>query len=307
MTFDVTILGCGAATPTLRHNPSAQLVNLHDKLFLIDCGEGTQTQLRRYKIKFQRIEAVFISHLHGDHYFGLMGLLSSMHLLGRKKAIHLFGPSALKQILDIQMNVGDMHLSFDIVFHPINPKTPEIIFEDNTIEVSTIPLTHRIDCTGFLFSEKPRPPKVSRNKIAEFNLSLKEIVQLKHGEGVERDGKIIPSNQLTLPQAPPRRYAYCSDTKPSETVVELVHGVDLLYHEATFLHVMEKRAKETFHTTAKQAGEIALRAGVKRLVVGHFSSRYNDDSVILEEAKSVFEQTACANEGEVFSIPLSTL
>lgn len=298
MTFDVTILGCGAATPTMRHFPTAQLVNVHDKLFLIDCGEGTQLQLRKYKVKFQRIEAVLISHLHGDHYLGLMGLISSMHLLGRKSKLFICGPSALKEIIEMQMKLSEMYLSFELEFISTQTHEGGVIMSDNTLTIRPILLKHRIPCFGFVFQELEKKPKVSRNSIDRWKLSIAEIVQLKNKIDVQRsDGTMLLWRDIT--DAPPvtRSYAFCSDTAFSEHVIDEVRNVDLLYHEATFKKDLEKRAKETFHSTAEQAGKVAAAANVGQLMIGHFSSRYTDDNELLMEAQSVFPNTILANEG----------
>jgi ribonuclease Z len=298
MTFEVTILGCGAATPTMRHLPTSQLVNVHDKLFLIDCGEGTQLQLRKYKIKFQRIEAVLISHLHGDHYLGLMGLISSMHLLGRKSKLYICGPTALKEIILMQMKLSEMYLSFDLEFISTQTHEGGNIMADNTLTIRPITLKHRIPCYGFVFTELEKKPKVSRNSIERWKLSIAEIVQLKNRIDIVRnDGSTLFWKDITEAPTKPRSFAFCSDTAFSETVIEEVKNVDLLYHEATFKKDLEKRAKETFHSTAEQAGLVAKQANVGQLMIGHFSSRYTDDNELLLEAQSVFPNTVLANEG----------
>jgi len=301
--FEVTILGCGAATPTLRHHPTGQVVNLHDKFFLVDCGEGIQMQLRRYKIKIQRIDHIFISHLHGDHYFGIQGLLSSMHLLGRKKPLHLFAPEGLKEIIDVQQRVGEMFLNFPLEFHPLDIKSPEVIFEDNSLEIVAFPLEHRISCSGFLFREKERKPKVSQSVIHELGLSVEEIVALKNRRNVTRgDGSILEWEKWADMPAPARTYAFCSDTKYSKKVIAAVQGVDLLYHEATFLHEMKVRAQQTHHSTALEAGQVAREANVQRLIIGHFSARYHDETVLLLEAQTAFPETVLAAEGVTFNV-----
>lgn len=303
MNFEVTILGCGAATPTLRHHPTGQVVNLHDKYFLVDCGEGIQMQLRRYKVKMQRIDHIFISHLHGDHYFGIQGLLSSMHLLGRKKPLQLYAPEGLKEIIDVQQRVGEMFLSFPLEFHPLDVKSPTVIFEDNSLEIIAFPLEHRISCTGFIFREKERKPKVNQSVIHQLGLSIEEIVAIKNRRDVTRaDGSVLEWEKWADLPAPVRAYAFCSDTKYSKKVIAAVRDVDLLYHEATFLHEMKLRAQQTHHSTALEAGQVAREANVKRLIIGHFSARYHDESVLLLEAQSVFPETVLAAEGLTFSI-----
>lgn len=304
MTFEITILGCGAALPTLRHHPTGQVVNVHDKFFLVDCGEGTQMQLRRYRIKLQRIHHVFISHLHGDHYYGLNGLLSTMHLLGRSKALHVYADKGLEKLHRLQLEVGEMHLNFDVIFHDNRCDQPRILYEDNTLEVWGIPLEHRISTTGFIFREKPRKANINRAAIAEHNLTVREILALKNGNDVSRiDGTLLKAEALTVPAPNGRSYAFCSDTRYSEKVIEAVSNVDVLYHEATFADNLRDRAAQTYHSTAAQAAEVALRAGAKQLLLGHFSARYLDESILLNEAKAVFEQTQLADEGMRIQIP----
>jgi len=303
MTFDILILGCGAATPTSRHNPSAQLVNLHDKLFLIDCGEGTQMQLRKCKVRFQKIDHIFISHLHGDHYLGLMGLVSSMHLLGRQSDLHLYGPPPLRELVEINLKYSESYLDFTIHYHPLQNKESELIFEDKTLTVHTIPLKHRVPCTGFLFREKQRAFKVIKEKIHSYKLTPSQILLLKKGEDVVLDnGYELRTTEACITPPVPKSYAYCSDTAYYEKLIEVIRGVDLLYHEATFLESEKERAKFTFHSTAKQAASIAKQAEVKNLLLGHYSSRYKDDLGFAEEAREVFENVQIADEGERFEV-----
>lgn len=251
----------------------------------------------------QRIDHIFISHLHGDHYFGIQGLLSSMHLLGRKKPLHLFAPAGLKTIIEVQQSVGEMYLSFPLEFHALDIQSPQVIFEDNTLEIIAFPTEHRISCSGFIFREKARKPKVSQSVIHQFKLLIEEIVAIKNQNDVTRaDGTILEWNKLTNQPAPPRAYAFCADTRYSQKVIEAVHGVDLLYHEATFLDEMKLRAIQTFHSTALEAGQVASFAQVGKLIIGHFSARYTDESVLLEEAQSAFSETALASEGLVFRV-----
>lgn len=301
--FEVTILGCSSATPTSKRNPSAQLINIADRYFLVDCGEGTQMQLRRYKIKFQRIGHIFISHMHGDHYYGLMGLLSSMHLLGRSADLHLYGPPVLKEIIDMQYKHSETRLHYNLIFHPLQQDSAVLIFEDEKVTVHTIILNHRIPCTGFLFREKDKPRKISREKITEFKIPYSELNNIKlGGDYVTKDGLTIPNEKITGGPMPLFSYAYCSDTCYDEKVIEQVKQVDLLYHEATFMDDMEGRAKETFHSTTKQAALVAVRAKVKKLMIGHYSARYSDLQPLLEEAQSVFSNTVLALEGEKYNI-----
>ena len=303
MNFEVTILGSGSATPTYARNPSAQVLHTEDEQFLIDCGEATQIQLARYKIKSHRINHIFISHLHGDHYLGLMGLLSTMHLQGRTSAIHIYAAAELEEIIQLHLKVSISTLRFEIFFHPLLFKTGQIIFENESIEVTEIELNHRIPCSGFLFKEKERPRKINKEKIEQYQIPLQMIPGIKAGEDfLLPDGKCIPNAELTTEPKKIRSYAYCSDTKYDEKVLEAVKGIDLLYHESTFLHEMLDRANETYHTTAWQAGEIAKKAEVKQLLIGHFSARYSDTAILLKEAKQIFKNTLVAEEGKTFGI-----
>jgi ribonuclease Z len=297
--FELTILGCSSATPTSTRNPTAQLLNIAERFFLIDCGEGTQMQLRKYKQKFQRINHIFISHLHGDHYLGLMGLLSSMHLLGRTNDMHLFCPAELQEIIEIQYRHSQTWLNYKIIYHPHNYVNNELIFEDDKVQVKTIVLNHRIPCAGFLFVEKPVLPNISVEMLKKYRIPVEKIMGIKNGDDlVMADGTIVPNEHLVTSSHKPRSYAFCSDTKYDERILEVIKDASLLYHEATFLHEMLDRAKETYHTTAKQAGEIAMKAGVKKLMIGHYSARYKDLGPLLEEAQSIFPETLLAIEGE---------
>lgn len=301
--FELTILGCSSATPTSKRNPTAQVLNVCDRLFLIDCGEATQIQLRRYKIKFQKINHIFISHLHGDHYFGLIGLLSSMHLLGRTKELHLYAPAELKEIIDLQHKYSYTQLNYEIIFHPLQFEKSELLFEDEKVSVETIILNHRINCCGFLFKEKPHPRNIIPEKIKEYKIPTVEIPKIKNGSDYNtEEGKKIKNAELTIEGFPQRSYAYCSDTCYYEPIIEKIRGVDLLYHEATFMQDMAARAKETFHTTTIQAGTIAQKAAVKKLIIGHFSARYKDAEPLLIETKTVFENTVLAAEGERYTL-----
>lgn len=299
--FELTILGCSSATPTSKRNPTSQLLNVADRFFLIDCGEATQIQLRKYKIKFQRINHIFISHLHGDHYFGLVGLLSSMHLLGRKNEIHIYAPIELKEIIDIQHKHSFTKLNYEIVFHALQYDKSKIIFEDDKLFVETILLNHRINCCGFLFKEKPHPKNIIREKIKQYNIPIAEIPKIKAGDDYfNTDGKRIANAELATEAFPIRSYAYCSDTCYDESIIKKIKNVDLLYHEATFMHNMELRAKETFHSTTIQAGTIAKKANVKQLIIGHFSARYKDAEPMLKETQTAFANTLLAVEGEKY-------
>ncbi len=297
--FELTILGCSSATPTSKRNPTAQLLNIAERFFLIDCGEGTQIQLRKFKLKFQRINHIFISHLHGDHYLGLMGLLSSMHLLGRTADMHLYCPAELQEIIEVQFKHSHSYLNYQIIYHGHKYISNDLIFEDERVEVRTIVLNHRVPCCGFIFTEKPLLANITKEIIHEYQLNVEEILAIKGGSDLRRTGQeLIKNEDLVVSRNQPRKYAYCSDTCYDERILEFIKGADLLYHEATFLHDMLDRAKETFHTTALQAGKIATMAEVKQLMIGHYSARYKDLGPLLEEAGSEFANTILAVEGE---------
>ncbi len=301
--FEIIVLGSSSATPAYNRNPSAQLLNINDKFYLIDCGEATQNQLNKFKLKSSRIDYIFISHLHGDHYLGLVGLLSTMHLNGRVKEIHVFGPPQLKEIVDLQLMVSETKLRYEVIFHFTHTEYTEQIFENNDVTVETIILNHRIPTTGFLIKEKPRKRKINTVKLEEYDVPLEYIPLLKNGiDYSDKHGKTIPNAELTFDPAPPRSFAYCSDTLYNEDFLEQIDGVNFLYHEATFLHELIDRAIETYHTTALQAGIIAKKANVKQLMIGHFSARYRELDALLEEAKGEFGNTVLAIEGEKYLI-----
>lgn len=295
--FEVHILGCGSALPTTRHFASSQVVNIREKLFMIDCGEGAQLQLRRSKLKFTRLNHIFISHLHGDHCFGLMGLISTFGLVGRTATLHIHCHADLERILTPQLEYFCKGMAYNVEFHLINPTKAEVVYEDRSVTVSSIPLRHRIPTCGFLFAKKPTPNHIIRDMIDFYKVPVFELNRIKNGEDyVLPDGTVIPNNRLTTPPAPPRSYAYCSDTIFHRPIIEQIKGVNLLFHEATFAQCDAQRAKETFHTTAMQAGEIARDADVKQLLIGHFSARYEDENILLQEARSVFPNTLLAKE-----------
>lgn len=295
--FELHILGCGSALPTTRHFATSQVVNLRDKLFMIDCGEGAQMQLRRSKLKFSRLNHIFISHLHGDHCFGLPGLISTFGMLGRTADLHIYSPEGLEELMLPTLNFFCKGLPYQVFFHAFDSKHSEQIYEDRSLTVTTIPLKHRIPCCGFLFEEKKTPNHINREMIDFFKIPICELNRIKNGEDyVTADGEVIANERLTFPSDPPRKYAYCSDTIYRPSIVEQIHGVNLLFHEATFAQTELKRAKETFHTTAQQAATIALKAEAKQLVIGHFSARYDDEDSLLEEASSVFSNTVLARE-----------
>jgi len=303
MRFDVTILGSSSATPIYNRNPTAQALNINERFYLIDCGEGTQQQMLRFDIKSSRIDYIFISHLHGDHYLGLIGLLSSLHLNGRKKPITLFGPAPLKEIIDIQFKYSETTLHFDLIFQAIDPTKPKVILDNQDITVETIVLDHRIACTGFLFRQKKRLRKIIKEKVEALDIPVSYYPLLKRGtDFFGTDGTVYPNAELTTDAEAPKAYAYCSDTLYNESYFAQIKNVELLYHEATFAHDMLDRAKETHHTTALQAGQIAQIVGAKKLIIGHFSARYKTLNELLDEARTVFPDTELATEGKTFII-----
>ena len=298
MPYELTILGSSSAIPTVEKNPTAQLLNANERFFLIDCAEGTQIQLRKYKFKFQKISRIFISHLHGDHYFGLIGLISSMHLLGREKELHIYAHPKLKEIIDIQLSASSTELCYPLFFHPITPNIDQVLFEDKKIKISTFPLSHGIDCNGFLFEEKRPPRKILSEKVKEYNIPIDQLKNIKWGEDfVDEDGSLILNDKLTIENKIPFSYAFCSDTKYSKSIIDKVKGVSLLYHETTFMNDRKDRAEETNHSTTIDAATIAKLAEVNYLLIGHFSQRYRDESILLEETKSVFKNTILATQG----------
>lgn len=295
--FDVHILGCGSALPTTRHCPSSQVVNLRDKLFMIDCGEGTQLQLRRCRLKFSRLNHVFISHLHGDHCFGLPGLISTFNLLGRTAELHVYSPHGLEELMAPWLDFFCRQMTYRVIFHEFGTREAALVYEDRSMTVTTIPLKHRMPCCGFLFAEKPRPNHIVREMVDFYQVPLYELNRIKNGaDYVTPEGEVIPNSRLTTPAEPPRRYAYCSDTLPLDSVARQVRGVDLLFHEATFADEGAVRAKETWHTTASQAARVAREAEVGRLLIGHFSARYEDEADLLREASALFPDTLLARE-----------
>lgn len=301
--FELHILGCGSALPTTRHFATSQVVNLRDKLFMIDCGEGAQMQLRKSRLKFSRLNHIFISHLHGDHCFGLMGLISTFGLLGRTAELHIHSPKGLEELLTPMLNFFCHTLAYKVIFHEFDTRQTSVVYEDRSMTVTTIPLQHRIPCCGFLFAEKARPNHIIRDMVDFYKVPVYELNRIKNGSDyVTSEGEVIANTRLTRPSDPPRKYAYCSDTIFRPEIVEQLSGVDLLFHEATFAESELARAKETYHTTAAQAARIALEAGVRQLVIGHFSARYEDESILLKEASAVFPNTILAKENLCISL-----
>ena len=295
--FELHILGCGSALPTTRHFPTSQIVDLRDKLYMIDCGEGAQLQFRKSHLKFSRLNHIFISHLHGDHCFGLLGLISTLNLLGRTAELHIHSPKGLETLLTPMLDFFNRQMTYKVLFHEFDTKEPMQIYEDRSLTVTTIPLRHRMPCCGFLFAEKRRPNHIIREMVDFYQVPVYELNRIKNGaDYVTPEGKTVSNNLLTRPSAPSRSYAYCSDTIYLPSIVEQIKGVDLLFHEATFANEDAPRAKETFHTTAAQAAEIARKAEVKKLLIGHFSARYEDENILLQEASAIFPDTQLAKE-----------
>ena len=301
--FELHVLGCGSALPTTRHFPTSQIVNVRDKLFMIDCGEGAQLQFRKSRLKFSRLNHIFISHLHGDHCFGLLGLISTLNLLGRTAELHIHSPKGLEDLMIPMLDFFNRQMTYRVLFHEFGTKEAAVVYEDRSLTVTTIPLRHRMPCCGFLFAEKPGPNHILRDMIDFYQVPVYELNRIKNGaDYVTPEGEVIPNARLTRPSAAPRRYAYCSDTIYLPPVTEQIKGVDLLFHEATFAEDAAPRAKETFHTTASQAARIARDAEVKKLLIGHFSARYDDEQVLLDEARAVFPNTQLAKETLCISV-----
>jgi len=299
----LNILGCHSATPLENAHTTSQVLEVRDHLFLIDCGEGTQTELRKNKIKFSRIKHVFISHLHGDHFYGLVGLISTFRLLGREADLHIYGPKGIKEIITLQLKLANSWTNYDLFFHELEQKDSHLIFEDDSLSVRTIPLDHRIYTNGFLFEEKMGLRRLDKDKIGAYNIPHYELQNLKRGKDIVlEDGTHLSNQSLTLDPHPIKRYAYCSDTAYNESIIPLIQEVDLLYHEATFLEDHQNLAAKTKHSTASQAAKIAQLAKVKRLVLGHYSSRYRDKSDFLKESLPIFESVELASDGKIFDI-----
>lgn len=299
--FELTTLGTGAALPARGRFPTSQLLNVHEALYLIDCGEGTQERLREAGVNFMRIGHVFVSHLHGDHYLGLMGLLSSMHLMGRRNDLHVHGPAELKTVIDLQLHVSGTYLRYALHFHTLQAQSGVLVWEDHRLTVHILALKHRIACTGFVFREKPAPRHLRKDKLQLIPKFKRDAV--KKGEDLRLpDGTVYANADLTTDAAPPRSYAYCSDTAYEPALVPHLRDVDLLYHEATFTQLLAKRAKETMHSTAQQAATLARDANVGHLLLGHFSSRYKNAEELLQEAIAVFPRTSLSYEGGVFPV-----
>ena len=299
----VQILGCGSALPTTLYNPSSQIIDINSKLFMIDCGEGSQLQMRKLGVRMSKLHSIFISHLHGDHVFGLPGLISSLGLLGRTAELTIYAHQEIEQFLYPFLNFFCNNLSYNVRLVLLRRKGYNLIYENRSICIYTFPLKHRIATNGFLFKEKEKPRHIKREMIDFYNIPIRNINEIKDGaDFTTSDGKIIANDRLTTPADPIRSYAYCSDTAYDESIVPYIKDVDVLYHEATFAESELARANKTGHSTARQAAEIAKLAEVKKLVIGHFSSRYTNLTPLLEEAQAVFPNTELAKEGKIIEL-----
>ena len=299
----LNILGCHSATPLENAHTTSQVLEVKDQLFLIDCGEGTQIQLRKQKIKFSRIKHIFISHLHGDHFYGLVGLVSTFRLLGRTADLHIYGPKGIKKVLTLQLKLANSWTDYNLFFHELEKNESELIFEDDSLKIHTIPLDHRVYTNGFLFEEKSGLRRLDKEKIKNYNIPHYDFQNLKLGKDlVLEDGTVLKNETVTLDPNPIKRYAFCSDTAYNETIAPLIKEVDLLYHEATFLNAHKNLAEKTKHSTAEQAAKIAQLARVNRLVLGHFSSRYREKNNFIAEASPFFDAVELAADGKIFDI-----
>ena len=304
MSIELTILGCHSATPRVNAHPTAQYLEINSRCFLIDCGEGTQRQMRKYKVGFSKINQIFISHLHGDHFFGLIGLISTFGILNREKELHIFGPLGIKEVINLQLRHSKSHIKFDLIFHELNSKKSELIFEDEKVKIKTIPLHHRVYTNGFLFMEKEKPRKLDIKAIKDVEeIETCDYNNLKAGKDfVLKSNEVIQNSLLTLDPEPTLSYAFCSDTSYKPDIIEIIKEAHLLYHEATFLSDKKDLAKKTRHSTAEQAALIAKKANVKKLIIGHYSSRYKDISLFKKEAEKVFTNVILAETGKVISM-----
>lgn len=301
--FNLNILGCGSALPTTRHLATSQIVDLRDKLYMIDCGEGTQVQMRRMRIKFSRLNHIFVSHLHGDHCFGLPGLISTLGMLGRTGELVIHAPKEIENYMRPVLDTFCKGMPYEVRFNHVDTHSHSLIMEDRSLSVYSIPLKHRIPTCGFLFAEKPKEAHIIREMTDFYQVPIRCMKDIKQGKDyVTPEGEVIPCSLLTRAAAPPKRYAYCSDTAYSPSIIPIIEGVDLLYHEATFADADKARAKETFHSTARQAADIALKAGVKRLVIGHYSARYENLTELRCEAEEIYPGTILGEEGMVLPI-----
>lgn len=299
----IIILGCYAATPRTITNPTSQVLDIKNRLFLIDCGEGTQVELRRHKIKFSKINHVFISHLHGDHCYGLIGLVSTFSLLGRTNDLHIYGPLGIKDFILLQLKLSNSYTSYKLYFHELQSNESETIFEDDKVIVKTIPLKHRVYTNGFLFQEKIGDRKLNLNAVLNYNIDKCYYQKIKNGSDITlEDETIIPNHLLTFEPDATKSYAFCSDTKYHEDIVPLIQNVDALYHESTFLECDAERANKTMHSTAIEAAKIAKLANAKKLILGHYSTRYESIQFFKNEAETIYENVELGDDGKIFEI-----
>ena len=301
--MNLKILGCHSATPNKDKHTTSQLLDVKGNFFLIDCGEGTQIQLRKAKVKFSRIQHIFISHLHGDHFYGLIGLISTFRLLGRTSPLTIYGPKGIKEIITLQLKLAKSWTDYELRFKELEATTPESLFEDESIKVSTIPLDHRVYTNGFLFTTKPKKRKINSDAIAGLDLKPFHLTQLQNGFSIQLDsGKIIENKDFTLSPDKPKKYAFCSDTAYNEGLIEEIKEVDMLYHESTFLEQHKELAKKTKHSTAKEAATLAKKAAVKQLMLGHYSNRYTDKNEFLKEASIIFDNVILSEDLKNYTI-----
>lgn len=297
----LSILGCYSATPRTLNNTTSQVLEINNHMFLIDCGEGTQVELRKHKIKFNRIKHIFISHLHGDHFFGLVGLISTFRLLTREADLHIYGPKGIKEVVTLQMKLADSWTNYKLIFHELTSKEPELIFEDDKVEVHTIPLNHRIYTNGYLFKEKEGPRKLKIHAVERAQINVAYYRKLTQGFDVENEqGELIKNETVTKPGPKPKSYAFCSDTMYKEDIVPIIENATVLYHESTFLNQHAHLAVKTKHATAREAALIAKKAKVETLILGHYSTRYDNLKMFKEEAEQVFPNVELAKDGKTF-------
>ncbi|WP_412476295.1 ribonuclease Z [Flavobacterium sp. TBRC 19031] len=297
----LTLLGCYAATPRTITNPTAQVLEIRNRMFLIDCGEGTQVQLRKNKLKFSKINHIFISHLHGDHLYGLIGLISTFMLLNRQTDLHVYGPKGIKEIILLQLRYSNSFTGYNLYFHELESKESEVIFEDDKVVVRTIPLKHRVYTNGFLFQEKPKERKLNVEAVEQYKIDKAYYRKIKYGGDITLDnGQIIPNAQLSFDPEPTKSYAFCSDTMYDESILPIIQNADVLYHETTFLESEADKAEKTMHSTAKQAATIAKLANVKHLILGHYSTRYSSIELFQQEAEAIFPNVLLGDDGKVF-------
>lgn len=297
----LTILGCYAATPRTLTNPTSQVLEIRNRMFLIDCGEGTQVQLRKNKLKFSKINHIFISHLHGDHFYGLVGLISTFMLLNRQTDLHVYGPKGIKEIILLQLKYSNSYTNYNLYFHELNSKESEIVYEDEKVLVKTIPLKHRIYTNGYLFKEKEGDRKLNIDAVQQYQIDTCYYQKIKNGSDIKLDdGTVVPNAELTFDPIQPKSYAFCSDTMYDESIIPIIENCDVLYHETTFLESEAEKAEKTMHATARQAAVIADKANVKQLLLGHYSTRYANIDLFQIEASAIFPNVLLADDGKVF-------